>query len=132
WSTRRQLECAKKLIPEVKPDVVIWGYVTNDPDEKIVPQIFDSQDQPPYGQRLRRQLRSVLPNLAFKFESLRADKLAEQYTGPEYGYAYPDWELKLLDGENFKRYRETIRELGQYMKETGIPSFVHTLAHFPS
>src|SRR6476659_4977556 len=33
WSTHRQLDCAKQLIPEVKPDLVIWGYVTNDPDE---------------------------------------------------------------------------------------------------
>ena len=29
----------------------------------------------------------------FKFESLRNQKLAEQYAGPEHGYAYADWEL---------------------------------------
>jgi len=132
WSTRRQLECARHLIPDVKPDLVIWGYVTNDPDEKIVPQIFDSQDQPPYGQRIRRQLRRVLPNLAFKFESLRADKLAAQYTGPEYGYAYPDWELRMLEGENFERYLQTVYEVGQLMQQTAIPTFLLTLPHFPS
>jgi hypothetical protein len=131
WSTRRELECAKHLIPDVKPDLVIWGYVTNDPDEKIVPQIFDSQDQPPYGQRIRQQLRRVLPNLAFKFEALRADKLAVQYTGPEYGYAYPDWELRMLEGENFERYRQTIHDVGQFMQQAHVPTFLLTLPHFP-
>lgn len=132
WSTHRQLQCAKQLIPEIKPDLVIWGYVTNDPDEKIVPQIFDSQDQPPYGQRIRQQLKQILPNLSFKFESLRADKLAIQYTGPEYGYAYPDWELKLVEGENFQRYRDTIQEVSAFIRQTEIPAFLHTLPHFPS
>lgn len=131
WSTRRQLECARTLVPEVKPDLIVWGYVTNDPDEKIVRQIFDSQDQPPYGQRIRRRLKSVLPNVMFKFESLRADKLAEQYAGPEYGYAYADWELKLLEGENFERYRETVGEVGEFLKEAGVPAFLQTLPHFP-
>lgn len=131
WSTRRQLECARKLVPEVKPDLIVWGYVTNDPDEKVVRQIFDSQDQPPYGQRIRRRLKSVLPNVMFKFESLRADKLAEQYAGPEYGYAYADWELKLLEGENFERYRETVGEVGEFLKEAGVPAFLQTLPHFP-
>jgi hypothetical protein len=96
WSTRDQLKCAKKLVPEINPDFVIWGYVTNDADEKLVKQISQAQDQPPYGERIRRQLKRVLPNLVFKFESLRADKLAVQYTGPTYGYAYPDWEWLCL------------------------------------
>src|SRR5437868_970915 len=30
WSTHRQVECARELIPAVKPNLVIWGYVTND------------------------------------------------------------------------------------------------------
>ncbi len=132
WSTRRQLECARKLVPEVKPDLIVWGYVTNDPDEKIVRQIFDSQDQPPYGQRIRQKLKWLLPNLSFKFESLRADKLAVQYAGPEYGYAYADWELKLVEGENFEKYRETVREVGEFLKQTGVPAFLQTLPHFPS
>lgn len=131
WSTRRQLECARKLVPEVKPDLIVWGYVTNDPDEKLVRQIFDSQDRPPYGQRIRSRLKRVLPNVMFKFESLRADKLAEQYAGPEYGYAYADWELKLLEGANFEKYRETVKEVGEFLKEAGVPAFLQTLPHFP-
>jgi hypothetical protein len=131
WSTHKQLECASKLIPEVQPDLIIWGYVTNDPDEKIVSQISDLQDRPPYGERIRRQLKRLLPNLIFKFESLRADKLAAQYAGPRYGYAYPDWELKLLEGENFERYRETVQNVGQFIRDARIPAFVQTLPHFP-
>jgi hypothetical protein len=131
WSTHRQLECAKTLIPDLKPDVVIWGYVTNDPDEKVVRQIFDSQDRPPYGQRIRNKLKWLLPNLTFKFESLRGEKLAAQYTGPDYGYAYADWELKLLEGENLARYRQTVEQVGAFVKDLGIPTFLVTLPHFP-
>jgi hypothetical protein len=96
-----------------------------------VRQIFDTQDQPPYGQRIRHQLKRVLPNLSFKFESLRADKLAVQYAGPEYGYAYPEWELKLLEGENFARYRHTIQEVAALVQQMNLPSFLITLPHFP-
>jgi hypothetical protein len=131
WSTRRQLECARELIPEVKPDLVIWGYVTNDPDEKMVRQIFDTQDRPPYGQRIRRLSQRLLPNLAFKFESLRDDKLANQYAGPEYGYAYFDWELKLLEGENFARYRDTVSKVGTLLREANVPGFLITLPRWP-
>jgi hypothetical protein len=131
WSTRQQLECAKRLIPQVQPDLVIWGYVTNDPDEYLVRQIFQQQDDFPLGQRIRFKLRRVFPNLMFKFESLRNQKLAQQYTGSKYGYAYADWELKLLAGENFVRYQQTVREVGDLMQETGLPTFLVTLPSWP-
>jgi len=131
WSTRQQLECARRLIPEVQPDLVIWGYVTNDPDEYRLRQIFQQQDDFPLGQRIRFKLRSVFPNLMFKFESLRNQKLARQYTGPKYGYAYADWELKLLAGENFARYQQTVREVGDCVQEIGLPTFLITLPSWP-
>jgi hypothetical protein len=131
WSTRRQLECAKELIAEVQPDLVIWGYVTNDPDERLVKQIFDAQDRPPYGQRIRQQLKRWLPNLTFKFESLRGEKLAAQYAGEQYGYAYADWELKILEGPNFDRYRETVAEVGELMRESKTPALLMTLPVWP-
>jgi hypothetical protein len=132
WSTRDQLACARRLVPEVRPDLILWGYVTNDPDEKIVPQIFDIQDQPPYGQRLRRLFAHLLPNLSFKFESLRARKLEQQYAGPRYGYRYPDWEAKLVEGENLQRYRQTVAEVGTWLKSCGIPCVLQTLPSWPS
>jgi hypothetical protein len=130
-STREQLECARRLIPELQPDLVMWGYVTNDPDEKLVRKISDVEDNIPFGDRIRHSLRPVLPNLVFKFDSLRAEKLAAQYTGPEYGYAYPDWELKLLDGENFARYRQTVEQVGDFLRDAQIPAVLVTLPHFP-
>jgi hypothetical protein len=132
WSTRDQLACARQLVPQVRPDLILWGYVTNDPDEKVVPQIFDTQDQPPYGQRVRRLLARLLPNLSFKFESLRARKLQEQYAGPRYGFRYPDWEAKLVEGENLERYRQTVAEAGAWLKSCGIPCVLQTLPSWPS
>ncbi len=131
WSTRRQLACARQLIAEVKPDIVIWGYVTNDPDEKLVRQIFDTQDDSPFPQRIRVRVKWLLPNLMFKFESLRADNLAAHYAGPKYGYAYDEWELKLLEGENFSRYGETVAEAGRFLHQSPAHSFLMTLPVWP-
>jgi hypothetical protein len=131
WSTRRQLECARELVPQLKPDVILWGYVTNDPDEKIVPQIFDLQDKSPFGQRIRVRLKRLLPNLMFKFEALRNDKLADQYAGPEYGFRYADWELELLQGPNFEEYRRTVAEVGNFLRRSNIPTVLITLPNWP-
>jgi hypothetical protein len=131
WSTHRQLDCAKELIPAVKPDLIIWGYVTNDPDEKLVSQVFDTQDRFPLGQRARVALRRIVPSLMFKFEWLRSEKLALQYSGPEYGYTYPKWELMLLEGENFARYQQTVSEVGDLVRQSHTPSFLLTLPSWP-
>jgi hypothetical protein len=132
WSTRQQLEGARKAFVTYHPDLVVWGYVANDPDEGLVPQIFDAQDRGPLPHRVQVLARRLLPNAMFKFESLRAQKLEAYYSGPKYGYKYPEWELKLLAGENFARYRQTVAEVGQFMKETGRPGLVVTLPTLPS
>jgi hypothetical protein len=131
-STRRELECARGHLPAVRPDLIVWGYVTNDPDEKLVRQIFDSQDDSPIPQRIRVRLKWLLPNLMFKFESLRADNLAAHYAGPNYGYRYADWELKLLEGENLERYRQTVADAGTFLKQSQTPAFLQTLPVWPS
>jgi hypothetical protein len=131
YSTRRQLQCAGELLPQVQPDLLIWGYVTNDPDEKLVRQIFNSQDDSPFPQRIRVRLKWLLPNLMFKFESLRADNLAAHYAGPEYGYLYHDWERKLLEGENFEQYGKTVSEAGRFLRESKTPAFLQTLPSWP-
>ncbi len=131
WSTHRQLQCATHLIPEIKPDVVIWGYVTNDPDEKLVHQIFDTQDRFPLGQRARVALRRLFPSLMFKFEWLRNEKLAAEYSGPKYGYAYAEWETRLLEGDNFERYQQTVTEVGELVRRSEVPSFLLTLPSWP-
>ncbi len=132
WSTRHQWEAAKKTVPGLRPDLIIWGYVANDPDEGLVPQIFDAQDRGPLPHRVQVLARRLLPNAMFKFESLRARKLEAYYSGPKYGYKYPEWELKLLEGENFARYRQTVAEVGWFMKELGRPGLVVTLPTLPS
>ena len=131
WSTHDQLQRARTLIPEIKPDLVLWGYVTNDPDEKLVPQIADRNDRGPLPHRVRMQLKALLPNLMFKFESLRADKLATQYAGPKYGYRYFEWEQKLLEGDNFARYRETVAALGKLLGNERTPGVMITLPGWP-
>jgi hypothetical protein len=45
-STRDQLHAAMLVVPKFKPDLIIWGYTTNDPDEKMVPCYFRIPSSP--------------------------------------------------------------------------------------
>lgn len=134
-STREQLEAARKLVLEYEPDLIIWGYVTNDPDERIIPQFFnyklvnnDSVIQ------LLEQLRgkNIFPALSTQLRSLRSQKIITTSQGIENGYEYKTWELKILEGENFERYKKTIKNLASFHNSINTPGFVITLPSFPS
>lgn len=131
-STRDQLKWAKYFVPQYKPDLIIWGYVTNDADEGLVRQIGMSQDSIPRLDRIRKLARSIWPRLMAKFDSLRSKKLAAMYTGPKYGYEYSEWELMLVAPENLAAYAETVRDVKSFIDATGVPSFMMTLPNFPS
>jgi hypothetical protein len=46
-------------------------------------------------------------------------------------YNEPEWELKLLEGENFKRFSQTIANLGRLLQDRKIPGVVVTLPQIP-
>lgn len=126
FSTRQELDCARRVVPLYKPDLVLFGYVTNDPDEGLVPTLREG----PLA-RLPTSPRHLFPRLWFKLNALRRAKLAKQYAGAEWGYPYDEWERKLLEGANFARYQETLREVGAWLKETNVPAFMMTLPNRP-
>lgn len=140
-STREQLEQARKLIPKYKPDLIIWGYVTNDPEERdpetgqnVVKALYELPPDKPFV-TLRRNLEEIAPNLSAIMLAIRDKNRTEKLSGRIGQYQYYDWELRLLEGENFKRYRQTVAELGELVRKTGVPSFMITLpvcgpAHF--
>ena len=131
-STRDQLAVAKRIIPEYRPDLIIWGYVTNDADEGLVRQISQSQQSLPGFNRIKDAAARVWPRLVAKFDALRAHKLAKSFTGPKYGYEYGEWELKLVEAANLAVYRETVRGVSGLMAQHQLPGFMLTLPGHPS
>ena len=130
WSTRQQLIALKseKLIKEYQPDIVIFGYVTNDANENIVKhyhdqnllllflRLFSFDKLAPITMKL---LENVIHNAHVEFN----DKI---------GYPYDIWEEKLLEKNNFDLYKETVGELKEYLDSIDIPSFFVTLPNYPT
>jgi hypothetical protein len=125
WNTKAQLESAIDIIPVYKPDLVIFGYVTNDPDQGYVRQTENQQEWKTYIDELQNSDRisqiisycsKFFPSFSNIALSFRQDKLISRYPPPQkMGYNYTTWELKILEGENFGAYYGTLKNLSRYM-----------------
>ena len=132
YATNVELSWAKKLVKMYKPDAIIFGYITNDPDEGsespgdgYVKQMKQPPDDSAFNGKMRF-FSSCFPHLAYQLKELRNKKLSERASGPE-GYLYSTWEMKLLEGKNFEVYKETVRQLGKFVSECNVPVFTVTL-----
>lgn len=133
-STRQELEQAKNIIRIYKPNLVIWGYVTNDPDEGII-QLFNYSfvNQDPIINLLNNlKNKSIFPRTSGVLSEARSRKAAWKMSDEQRGYEYIKWEQKLLDSNNFELYRKTVKELGTFRKASGIPGFMMTLPSYPN
>lgn len=130
-STRDELDLARYVIPEFKPDLILWGFVTNDPDERIIKQIHNSQLSLPIPGRIQAILQRTVPRLFDLIQSRRSDKLAKLYLGPEYGYEYSDWVQRIHAGENFRVYEQTVNGVRQFLDEVNLPGLMVTLPEAP-
>lgn len=131
-ATHRELKWAEKLVNVYKPDMIIWGYVTNDPEEGsehsgqgIVKQIELPKDQA--FDNVWGQATSLFPNFTRQLSGLRGQNLKHKYSGDKYGYDYNEWLKKILEGPNFDAYKLTVHRLADFVKEQKIPSMVMTL-----
>ncbi len=133
-STRQQLDRIRKVVPRYRPDLVIWGYVTNDADEGLVKQ-FDYE-------RLNKDRviryhdrgadHGLLRRLNFQLEQRRREKLLHTLPGPKRGYEYSEWEQQLLTPANLVAYATTVREVAAFMSEANTPYFFITLPNSPA
>ncbi len=116
------------------PDLVVLGYVTNDPDVRdakgipLVKQIAVGDVPLRQLRVLDRSIGRVAPNLAGQ---LRQRLTAKWQAGIRDAYPYNEWELKLLEPPNIDAYREVVGEMGEFLRGTGRPSFVVTLPNSP-
>lgn len=122
YGTGSETKAAEKLVRELNPDMVIWGYTENDPDEGLVPQKHVQGSK-----KLPGSLRRFLPNVSCFVER----QMLERWTGLGFTDATETapkaWEAKLLEGENYKSFCQTVKKMGALLKEEKIPGFAITL-----
>lgn len=126
WNTRDQMACFAGLRDRFRPDLVIWGFVNNDPDEKIV-RLLDppAQDEDPgHG---------GAGDLPTQLQSLRESKRQQESRAPgdNEAWSYGEWLEKLYHGDNWEAYRSTLRTLGEWMRTSEVPMFMITLPNTP-
>jgi len=129
-STHQELEQARRLIKTYQPNLIIWGFVANDPDEGVVEQLdfkFVNQNS---LIKLIKTLRNkgIFPRLNARLSFAYARKLTRTMSLKEYYREYGEWMLKLLKGKNFELYRETVQELDRLQSDSNIPGFLITLS----
>ncbi|MEP6482399.1 MAG: hypothetical protein ABJA94_10380, partial [Rhodoglobus sp.] len=117
-----------------RPDLVIWGYVTNDANEGIVPQFnYEKLEKDAVvAFHKRRSEHGLLQRLDFQLQQLRREKLLAKRAGPKHGYEYNEWELRLVeDAANRAAYAKTLAELATTMRAAGTPYFFLSLPNSP-
>ena len=137
-STPRELTYAKTLVPQYDPDLVIYGYVTNDPDVGMVPQHVAQVDPTflflnAYGDPRVEHYQGIgFPNLWRVLFQLHERKMGLEQAGPQNGYDYHQWELEVLKSPSIDKYAETINEVGAHCRAVNKPCFFVTLPGHPS
>jgi hypothetical protein len=130
-ATWRELGWAKKLVPEYKPDLVIWGYVTNDPDEgeqisptggKVCKALIVPKDTD-FPERVAKIMEGAFPNLSEQLLAVRKKRRGELLAGDRYGWQFGDWEQKIVEGDNFEHYKKTVQNVADFSRQSGIPAF---------
>lgn len=132
-STRAQLEQARQLLPKYRPDLIIWGYVTNDADEirgnESVVKRLDKEALADNLESFAKQ--GIFPHLTQQLHNLRMQALAKTKTTEEKGFLYDEWQLKLLEGENATLYQQTLKDLQKFHQSAQVPGFAVTLPAHP-
>lgn len=132
-STRQQLDHLRNALPRYRPDLVIWGYVTNDADEGLVKQFNYARLEKDRVVKFHdRHEGGVVTRLNFQLERLRREKLLAKLPGEKRGYEYHEWEQRLLEGPNFAAYQKTLDEVAAFMRETQTPYFFLSLPNAPN
>lgn len=125
-TTHAELDWLPQLITKYHPDLLIWSYVVNDPEEfeggrTIVPS------KPAVVKTVYSGIAGFLhpyfPNLVYHLLSLRIEREKTRFSDWKNGYYWDDWELKILEGRNFELYKMTMQKVGTFVRSSHIPQF---------
>jgi lysophospholipase L1-like esterase len=131
-STSAQLEKFPDLVKKYHPDLIIWGYVTNDADAGLSPTYDMGLLEEDWLVKLLTPVTRHGPftRVAFQLKNARTKKLLAENSGPQ-GYSYESWEHQIVQGQSLSRYRETIDKLVKEMQMLGVPGFMVNLPNNP-
>lgn len=140
----------KDWVNKLKPDVIVWGYVANDPDTAIgstaynfcgrqVRQLFHKY-RPVIQDSLREKglgywgdrIAVAFPLLTYQLNERLVNVWEQRVASDTAGYPYANWELKLLEGANFEYYTRLLKEVRAFLDSNGTPCFFMTLPSYPS
>lgn len=138
-STQMQLDYIKNtsIIEDLKPDMIIIGYVTNDAqyedaEGNLVPKSIGLTDY--FSDRPARWMKAVFPNITYLINQYLNDRYYN--TGlfdKDTGFPYEQWELEIIRGTYLKRYqKETVDPLGELTKKLNIPVILVATPSIPS
>jgi hypothetical protein len=134
-STAKQLAYLRFTFPTYNPDLVIFGYVTNDPDQGFVRQLPPDTAPKQWGQDgfsvFTEALHTCLPRLAYQMKRLRMAKICNELSSESNGYDYREWERMIYEGANFDAFKLTARNLNKALQEFNVPAFVVALPYSP-
>jgi hypothetical protein len=136
-STIKELEFARQAVTKYAPDLLIWGYVTNDPDAGLVKHITDDLVLQKFGpdwkfQKATSIVADMLPLITYRLDSLRKEKRQALAADDAMGYDYEHWERKLVQPPTIDRFEQTLRDVRGFQDAVHIPGFFVTLPNFPS
>jgi len=126
------------LLEDIQPDLIIIGYVTNDADLGSMDSGMGLKYYATtlYTKNFMSWLRPAFPGIFDWVESKILGKIMmteNRYNNSEYGYIYPTWEQKILEGEYLEAYNtRVLRPLGAFIRELGIPLIVIPTPEAPS
>ncbi len=116
------------LVEDIKPDIIIIGYVKNDPeldDEKGHTILSHSEPIDYFSEA--NNLKQAFPNIIYKINNMLNQKTNLREYNDETGYPFEQWYSMIINGK-WKEIYETksLEPLGQYLDSINIPSFVVT------
>ena len=116
WSTKDQLEFLKTEGLTWKPDLIILGLVTNDPDLGDIEQIIPTWQEA----KLLWPIRAIFPETSALLSSLINNNL--QRFNSKLGYQA--WEDQLYSAENLARYKTVVHELAELLRDAQVKILV--------
>ena len=138
-STQNQLDYLKNtnLIDDIKPDMILIGYVTNDAqyqnqEGNLVPKQLEETDY--FANRFEHWIRPIFPNITYLIYQYLNDRYYHtEYFNEKTGYPYEQWELEIIRGAYLERYKkETVDPLGEFAKSLDIPVILVATPSIPS
>ena len=127
------------LAARLHADFILWGYVSNDADspgsdgESLVRQMKHHREliiETNWG-RVGNWMGRSMPAITYQLDKLLNQAKEGRNASVATGYPYEEWELKLLEGENFEVYKALLAVVSDYLRKLAVPYAFITLPNRP-